>query len=96
MEGELKTVRGRKFVDETVSLDGTEFIDCVFERCELTYSGRAPFLFENTPLNGCNIAFEGPARRTMEALATMHRFGMHAFVEQMFERVRNPFQDSIQ
>jgi hypothetical protein len=83
-------VRGREFTDETVVLDGTEFIGCRLVRCELLYSGGRPFLFENTAVEECRLTFVGRAENTIHTLAAMHEFGMRNFVEEMFELIRNP------
>jgi hypothetical protein len=93
VEAELKIVRGREAKNEAVAIDSTEFVDCRFQDCELIYSGGLPFIFENTSVDGCELVFVGRAENTLHTLAAMHRFGMHLFVEQMFERIRNPILD---
>jgi hypothetical protein len=92
MDAELSVVRGRIFANEVVRLDGTEFVDCAFRHCELTYSGGLPFIFENSPVDGCELVFVGRAENTLHTLAAMHRYGLKAFVEQFFDRIRDPFE----
>lgn len=96
MESGLKVVRGLKFADEQVRLDGIEFVDCDLRNCELVYSGGPPFIFGNTPVEGCQIVFEGAAQNTLDTLAVLYNCGMHEIVEGVFEHVRNPFNDTVQ
>jgi hypothetical protein len=35
----LKVEKGRTFSNATVHLDGTSFMDCVFDSCDIYYSG---------------------------------------------------------
>jgi hypothetical protein len=37
----MANYRGHTFLRETVSLDGSQFYDCVFTNCELVYQQRA-------------------------------------------------------
>lgn len=96
MKSGLKLVSGRKFANEKVRLDGIEFADCELRNCELIYSGGSPFIFGNTPVEGCQIVFEGAAQDTLDTLALLYNYGMHEIVEGVFEHVRNPFGDTIQ
>jgi hypothetical protein len=38
----LKQVANQHFLNDTVQLDGTEYLNCVFEHCTLVYEGTAP------------------------------------------------------
>lgn len=96
MDSELKVVSGTEFLDETVQLDGIEFRDCSFRRCELTYAGGLPFLLTNSPADDCSIVFVDAAQATMDALSVMYQTGLHDFVETLFGHVRNPLSDSVQ
>ena len=96
MEFEIEVVGGAHFEDEVVSLDGREFDSCTMVNCTLIYQGGFPFIFTKTVPVDCEFSFEGPARNTLETLACMHRFGMHKLVEGMFDKVRNPTQETVQ
>jgi hypothetical protein len=96
VEIKLEAIVGREFSDEAVHLDGKEFIGCKFQNCELLYAGGLPFILDNSPAEGCHIAFVGAALNTMNTLSTLYAHGLHDFVEQMFERVRDPLQESLQ
>ncbi len=43
----LQQIRGKTFKNETVQLDGNEFIDCTFDNVILEFDGQAPFRFTN-------------------------------------------------
>ena len=90
MDADLTVVRGRQFANEVVRLDGTEFAGCSFRRCELTYSGGLPFIFDNSSVDDCELVFVGRAENTLHTLAAMHRHGLEAFVDQFFDRIRQP------
>lgn len=92
----LKIVRGKQFADETVSLDGTEFIGCQFDRCILEYGGGNLFLFVESPIRDCQFEFVGPANHTTLTLANMYASGMAEWVEAYFNHIRNPFGDALQ
>ncbi len=67
-------VERRVFRDETVALDGNEFVDCVFERCCLTFAGG------NCSLTGCRleeggVKFIGPAQNTVKFLNALSKLG---------------------
>ncbi len=96
MESGLKMVRGRKFANERVCLDGIEFLDCDIRNCELIYSGGLPFIFGNTPVEGSAIIFEGAAQNTLDTLAMLYNCGMSQIVDEILGHVRNPFDDTLQ
>jgi hypothetical protein len=54
--------------------------------------GRPPLHFENSPVDGCELVFVGRAENTLHTLAAMHRYGLKSFVEQFFDRIRDPFE----
>jgi hypothetical protein len=55
----------RSFKDETLALDGNEYIDCTFENCTMVYSGGS-FTLEPFAFDGVHWRFAGPAGRGVE------------------------------
>ena len=55
------------FSDQTVSLDGKHFKDCVLDDCSLLYAGGA-VIFERTLISGCRYLFCEEAQRTVDLL----------------------------
>ncbi len=95
MDRELeRTIRGQKFESVSVDIDGTEFIDCEFDRCTLVYSGGGLFIFDNSPIDSCTLTLEGPAENTLFALSSMYNSGMAEVVERLIAMVRNPLGDT--
>jgi hypothetical protein len=43
----LNQVQGKTFKNETVQLDGNDFINCTFDNVILKFEGQAPFRFTN-------------------------------------------------
>jgi hypothetical protein len=43
----FKEYRGMTYKDETVQIDGKNFIDCTFDNVTLRFEGKAPFRFTN-------------------------------------------------
>ena len=43
----LTQIQTKTFKNETVQLDGNDFIDCTFDNVVLKFDGRAPFRFTN-------------------------------------------------
>jgi hypothetical protein len=90
----LETISGRKFANETVHLDGREFIDCNFDRCLLIYSGGNAFIFGNSPINACQFEFAGAALNTLLVLEMMRHTGMADLVDATLDAVRRSMADN--
>ena len=48
----FKEYRGKTYKDETVQIDGNDFVDCTFDNVVLRFDGQAPFRFTNDHFNG--------------------------------------------
>jgi hypothetical protein len=48
----LKEYRGKTYKDETVQIDGNNFIDCTFDNVTLRFDGQAPFRFTDDHFTG--------------------------------------------
>ena len=48
----FKEYRGKTYKDETVQIDGNNFIDCSFDNVTLRFDGIAPFRFTNDHFTG--------------------------------------------
>jgi hypothetical protein len=58
----------REIITGTVHLDGSEFIHCTFERCDIIYSG-GPYRIETPTFGqGVRLAFAGAAIGTLMLL----------------------------
>ena len=57
----LSQIRAKTFRNETVQIDGNDFIDCTFDNATLKFEGTAPFRFTNDHFNGkINLTSNNP------------------------------------
>lgn len=74
-----------------VVLDNQEFIDCVFDDCEMEYSGTARVILNGCHFNNATFTFTGPARNTFEFLHGLyHGLGEDGknIVNDLFRHIR--------
>jgi hypothetical protein len=48
----FKEYRGKTYKNETVQIDGNDFIDCTFDNVTFRFDGEAPFRFTNDHFQG--------------------------------------------
>ena len=63
----MKAERNRTMKDETVTLDGCDYINCNLVRCVLKYSG-GNFAWHNSIATDCTVQFHDSAERTIDCL----------------------------
>jgi hypothetical protein len=68
----FKEYRGKTYKDETVQIDGNNFVDCTFDNVVLRFDGQAPFRFTNDHFNGkFSLTTNNPVvKSTMELMAS--------------------------
>jgi len=79
----------RKFADQTIAIDGNQYIGCTLERCELVYRGGESTEISNCSLGSCRFTFEGPAGTTLNFLSEMYHGGFQSIVEATFNNIRS-------
>lgn len=81
-----------RFEDETVELDGAEFVGCTFEGCELVYrGGELPRRVEENTFRDCRWRFGEAAGRTLRFMEALYGgLGDHGekIVERTFDHIR--------
>jgi hypothetical protein len=84
----------RTFTDEPITLDGNEFVSCVFRRCNVMYSAIGSVVLDGNEFDGCTWGFTGPAASTIDFLARLYSMGGGAqtLIEATFENIRNTKQ----
>ena len=60
----------QSFTNETVTLDGNEFIDCNFSKCTFEYGG-GDFNIERIRFDTLGFTVSGPAMRTVLLLRSL-------------------------
>ena len=85
------TFTKQTFVSQKVLLDGNEFIDCVFDKCHLEYSGVMGCGLRGNNFNECTWGFVGPAMNTVNFMsAVYHGIGGEGktLIENTFAAIR--------
>lgn len=65
---------GSMYENSRVHIDSEEFRSCVFNNCELVYSG-GPVVLDSNTFRNCRWALEGPAASTLKFLQALHAAG---------------------
>lgn len=84
----MQTIENQTFTGKRIPLDGTQFVNCTFEKCVLVFRGE-----DGTAMQGCQIhetgfVFEGSAAKTIELMAAMHQGGFQEMVEATIATIR--------
>ena len=79
---------GETFTNETVVLDGNEYLNCTFTDCELFFHGTAGESLHGITLNDCRWTFDGPAGLTINFMTALYQAGVTDLIDQTFENIR--------
>src|SRR5262245_23133366 len=79
---------GCTFENESVDLDGNEFIDCTFLNCTLHYRGGALPMIIGCSFDRPTFDFRGAAENTKAFLTALLHGGFRHFVEDTFDTMR--------
>ena len=71
----MATFTAKTFNNQTLQVDGHEYVGCTFNGCRLTYSGGAVPMFTDFKMEGCTFALEDAADRTIAFLTSLARTG---------------------
>lgn len=83
-----KTISGRHFVSERVTVDGRSFADCRFSGCRLVYAGGEPPAIRGCAFDDCRWEFADGAARTLAFLGGLYQGGFESVVEETFAALR--------
>ena len=84
-------VENKLITDENVFVDQNEYINCVFERCRIIFTGKGPARFSGCRFILCEWVFDGAAEETIQYLAALYNgmgTGGADLVEGVFESIR--------
>ena len=83
--------KNKIFKNERVELDGKVFHDCMFENCELVFSGDRPPTFADNRFVDSVFVLTGHATRTLYLLSNIYHAGKGGteVVEKIFSDIRN-------
>jgi hypothetical protein len=68
----MNTIESCRFTNSRVDLHAGAYVGCMFQRCELVFSG-GPMHLENNTFRGCHWTFEGAAEATLKLLELLCR-----------------------
>ena len=81
----------KTFQDETVELDGNEYFNCGFHRCNLRYAGGSIPHFDNCRFEAGSFMLEQGAGNAFEFVRELYHAGLQSNVEAFFDDIRrNP------
>lgn len=83
---------GATYKNQTIQVDGQQFVECVFEKCTLEFAGEALPYFERCTLVDARWSFVGAAGITIGFLQMVRNTfgeGGKDFVEIVFEFIRD-------
>jgi len=63
----METIEGKTFRGDKFCVDNKFLIRCIFDRCEIIYTG-GDFGWRDTQFTNCRMVFEGAATRTVNFL----------------------------
>src|SRR5215212_11583382 len=76
------------FTDETVVLDGNDYLNCTFNNCEIVFNGTAPVTLNGINFNDCRWTFDGPAGLTINFLTSLSHAGLTDMVNGPIQNIR--------
>jgi hypothetical protein len=84
----MGTFKGETFENETIKLDGNEYIDCTFRECEFVYAGYGPVIMRGNKIFGYKLTFIDSAQRTLNLMEVLYHGGFKDLIEKTFENIR--------
>ncbi len=80
--------QGATFTNETVVLDGNEYLNCTFTNCDIVYRGTATVSLDGVTTDNCRWTFEGPAGMTVKFLTALYQGGFSEMVDMTIDNIR--------
>ena len=85
----------KTFTNETITLDGNDYDNCEFNKCELVYSGGTLPNLSDSNFNDCGWSFRDAAARTIQLMTALYAGGAIRLVEGTFEYIRGKQKPGI-
>jgi hypothetical protein len=80
--------RKQTFTGATISLDGSSFSECEFNRCTLIFSGFLPVMLQSNSFSNCKWEFAGAAQNTLAFMTALYEGGASDLIEATFDKIR--------
>ena len=82
---------GQSFSNIPIHLDGSTFVDCRFENCDLIFSAVLPVHLDRCTFNNCRPSFIGAANLTIQMMrGVYHGWGPNgrALIDNTFAQIK--------
>jgi hypothetical protein len=79
---------GETFTNETVVLDGNDYLNCTFTNCEIIFNGTASVSLNGISFNDCRWTFGGPAGMTINFMTALYQAGVTDLIDQTIDNIR--------
>ena len=84
----MSKFEGQTFKNEAIKLDGNEYTNCTFEKCELIYAGYGSVSLAGNEFIGCKWTFIDSAQRTIQFMTALYHGGAKELIEKTIENIR--------
>ena len=78
----------QSFIDRSLVVDGNEYIECSFLRCELIFAGGTIPTLDGNDFDSCLWKFDGPAARAVLFMGALYSGGWQALIDATFDGIR--------
>lgn len=79
---------GANFANETVVLDGNDYVNCTFTNCEIVFRATASVSLNGVNFTDCRWTFDGPAGMTINFMTALYQAGITDLIDQTIENIR--------
>lgn len=83
--------KSQTFEDQVIELDGNQFTNCIFKRCEFHYRGKENPTLKYNEFQGCKWEFQDAAMRTLQFMAALYHGGAKELIDDTFENIQKGF-----
>ena len=80
--------QGATFTNQTVVLDGNDYLNCTFTNCELVFRATGTVSLTGVTANNCRWTFEGAAGLTVKFMTALYQGGFSEMIDLTFENIR--------
>jgi hypothetical protein len=86
----MTRIEGQRFLNQTIVLDGKEYLDCEFANCKLIYSGGEVPKLHRCSFAQCQWQLDEAAKRTIQFLRGIYHSGPggRELVEETLKSIR--------
>lgn len=76
------------FTNSAIKLDGNEYINCTFKKCEVIYAASGDVSLKGCKFFDTKFTFANSAQRTIQFMTALYHGGFKKIIEDTFENIR--------